>query len=141
MIVKIYLGLSLVVLWAVWGQFIFRQFLGPAYISQDLQAPSYVVGTNDRVLIYFTCHFQGGSLCFSFFCLLVSSVSNFCPDTRGLWWTPFRLTCSVVLWGGRKQRPPGGEKGESKRGESSQASNLARKKKWILKIGFLKIQN
>ena len=82
-IVKIYLGLSLVLLWAVWGQFIFGQFLGLAYISQDLQAPSYVVGTKYRVLIYCTCHFQGGSLCFSFFCLLVSSVSNFCPDRRG----------------------------------------------------------
>ena len=35
-IVKIYLGLSLVLLWAVWGQFIFGQFLGTAYISQDL---------------------------------------------------------------------------------------------------------
>ena len=35
-IVKIYLGLSLVVLWAVWGQFVFGWFLGPAYISQDL---------------------------------------------------------------------------------------------------------
>ena len=34
-IVKIYLGLSLV-LWILWGQFIFGQFLGPAYISQDL---------------------------------------------------------------------------------------------------------
>ena len=33
--VKIYLGLSLVVLWAVWCQFIFM-FLGPPYISQDL---------------------------------------------------------------------------------------------------------
>ena len=42
-----------------------------------------VVGTNYRVLIYCTCHFQGGSLCFSFFCFLVSSVSNFCPDTIG----------------------------------------------------------
>ena len=51
-IVKIYLGLSLVLLWVLWGQFIFGQFLGPAYISQDLQAPSYVVGTNHRVLIY-----------------------------------------------------------------------------------------
>ena len=80
-IVKIYLGLSLVVLQAVWGQFIFGQFLGPAYISQDLQAPSYVVSTNYRVLIYCTCHFQGGSLGFSF-CLLVSSVSDFCPDTQ-----------------------------------------------------------
>ena len=34
-IVKMYLGLSLL-LWALWGQFIFGYFLGPAYISQDL---------------------------------------------------------------------------------------------------------
>ena len=88
-IVKIYLGLSLVVLWAVWGQFIFGQFLGLAYISQDLQAPSYVVSTNYRVLIYCTCPFQGGSLGFSF-CLLVSSVSDFRPDTRRRWWTLFQ---------------------------------------------------
>ena len=88
-IVKIYLGLSLVLLWAVWGQFIFRQFFGPAYISQGLQAPSYVVGTNYRVLTYCICHFQGSFLCSSFFCLLVSSVSDFCPDTRGRWWTLF----------------------------------------------------
>ena len=79
-IVKIYLVLSLVLLWVLWGQLIFGQFLGPAYISQDLQAPSYVVSTNDRVLIHCTCHFQG---CFSFFCLLVSSVSEFCPDIKG----------------------------------------------------------
>ena len=81
-IVKIYLGLSQVLLWVLWGQFIFRQFLNLAYISQDLQPPSYVVGTNNRVLIYCTCHFQGGTLCFSFFCLLVSSVSDFLPDTK-----------------------------------------------------------
>ena len=90
MIVKIYLGLSLVLLWALWCQFIFGQFLGPAYISQDLQAPSYVVGTNYRVLIYCICHFQDDSLCFSFFCLLVSSVSDFQPDTRGRWWILFQ---------------------------------------------------
>ena len=90
-IVKIYLGLSLVLLCVLWGQFIFTQFLGPAYISQDLQAPSYVVSTNDRVLIYCICHFQGGFLCFSFFCLLISSVSNFHPDTRGRWWTLFKV--------------------------------------------------
>ena len=88
-IVKIYLGLTLVLLWAVWGQFIFGQFLGPVYISQDLQAPSYVVGTNYRVLIYCICHFQSSSLSFSF-CLLVSSVSDFRPDTRGRWWTLFQ---------------------------------------------------
>ena len=57
---------------------------------------------NDWVLIYCTCHFQGSSLCFSFVCLLVSSVSNFCPDTRGaVVDTFFRLTCSVALWEGR----------------------------------------
>ena len=81
-IVKIYLGLSLVVLWVLWGQVSFGQFLGPAYISQDLQPPSYVVTTNDRVLIYCTCRFQSGSLCFSFLCLLVSSVSDFRPDPK-----------------------------------------------------------
>ena len=32
----------------------------------------------------------------------------------------------------------GGEKGESKGGESSQASNFAPESKWVLKIGFLK---
>ena len=42
------------------------------------------------------------SVYFRFFCLLVSSVSNFHPDTRwGVVVTFFRLTCSVVLWGGR----------------------------------------
>ena len=82
-IVKLYLELSLMLLWALWSQFTFGQFLGLAYISQDLQAPSCVSGTNYRVLIYCTCHFQGGSLCFTF-CLLVSSVSDFHPDTRGV---------------------------------------------------------
>ena len=52
------------------------------YFSRS-KDPSYVVGTNDRVLIYCTCHYQGGSLRFSFFCLLVSSVSDFRPDTKG----------------------------------------------------------
>ena len=35
-IVKIYLGLSLELLQTVWGQFIYREFLGPAYTSQGL---------------------------------------------------------------------------------------------------------
>ena len=29
------------------------------------------------------CSFPGGSLCYSFFCLLVSSVSGFHSDTKG----------------------------------------------------------
>ena len=33
------------------------------------------------------------------------------------------------------------KKGECKGGESSQASNLASKLKWVLKTGFLKVQN
>ena len=41
------------------------------------------------------------SVCFGFFCLLVSSVSNFHPDSRGEGGHLSRLTCSVVLWGGR----------------------------------------
>ena len=77
-VVQIYLGLSLM-LWAVWSQ----------SFSDSSLVPSYVVGTFYMVLIYCTCHFQGGSLCFSFFCLLVSSESEFQPDTRGRWWTLF----------------------------------------------------
>ena len=42
---------------------------------------------------------------FDFFCLLVSSGSNFFPDTRKAVVDSFffflRLTCSVALWGGR----------------------------------------
>ena len=34
--VKISLGLSLELLWTVWGQFIFRSFLDLVYTSQDL---------------------------------------------------------------------------------------------------------
>ena len=53
------------------------------------------------------CSFQGVSLCYSFFCLLVSSVSGSRPDTKGtvedtFFFFFFRLTCSVMLWGGRE---------------------------------------
>ena len=53
------------------------------------------------------CSFQGVSLCYSFFCLLVSSVSGSCPDTKGtvedtIFFFFFRLTCSAALWGGRE---------------------------------------
>ena len=48
-----------------------------------------------------------GSLFYSFFCLLVSSVSGPCPDTKGtvedtFFFFFFRLTCSVTLRGGRE---------------------------------------
>ena len=46
--------------------------------------------------------------CYSFFCLLVSSMSGFRPDTKGtvedtfFFFFFFRLTCSVALRGGRE---------------------------------------
>ena len=53
------------------------------------------------------CSFQGSSLCYSFFCLLVSSVSGSRPDTKGTvedtFFFFFRRTCSVALWGGRER--------------------------------------
>ena len=65
------------------------------YFSRSI-GPSYVVDTNYRVLIYCNCHFQGGSLCFSF-CLLVFSVSIFALMQGGGGGHFFRFTCSVVL--------------------------------------------
>ena len=40
-------------------------------------------------------------LYFGFLCLQISSVCNLCPDTGVKGGHLFRLTCSVVLWGGR----------------------------------------
>ena len=74
-----------------------RGFLVPLHF-QCLVSVSY------RVLICCTCLFQSGSLFFvyfSFFCLQVSSMSNFSPDTRGWRWSLIRLSCSVVLWWAR----------------------------------------
>ena len=53
------------------------------------------------------CSFQGISLCYSFFCLLVSSVSGSSPDTKGMvedtiFLVLFRLNCSAALWGGKE---------------------------------------
>ena len=126
-IVKIYLEFSLVLLCVLWSQLIFCQFLGPAYISQDLQAPSYVVSTNDRVLIHclslprrfpllqlllfaglFSCRLWGRTDSDTTEVTQQQqqqSVSNFHSDTKGAvvdtFFSFFRLTCSVALWGGR----------------------------------------
>ena len=88
-IVKIYLGffsgvvvgiMGSVHFWIVpWYGLYFSSSLGPFLCSRYY----------NRVLVYCTCHFQGDSLCFSFPCLLISSVSGFRPDTRGRWWTRF----------------------------------------------------
>ena len=99
---KIYLGISLELLREVQGQLSFRQFLVPAYTSsQGLQVPSNVANANYKVLICCSCHFQSGSLFFVYFgflCLQVSSVSNFCPDTRGQKWSLIQahlFSCAV----------------------------------------------
>ena len=74
------------------------------FFSRSLGPFQCLVNANYSVLICCTCHFQCSSLFFVYFgflCLHVSSVSNFCPDTRGKGGHLFRLTCPVVLWGGR----------------------------------------
>ena len=53
------------------------------------------------VELEFFCRFQSCSLCFSFFCVLASSVSNFHPDTWGWWWVLFYTHLFSRLWGGR----------------------------------------
>ena len=101
---KIYLGISLELLRAVWGQFSFRQFLVPAYTStQGLQVPSSVASANYRVLICCSYHFRSHSLFFilaSFVCKSLQYLTS--ALTQGAEGGHlFRLTCSVVLWGGR----------------------------------------
>ena len=97
----IHVGISLELLWAVFGQFSFRYFLVPAYTSQSLQAASNVVSANYRVLICCTCHFQS-SLLFILASVrrspqcLISALTQ-----EGEGGPLFRLTCSVVLRGGR----------------------------------------
>ena len=69
----------------------FSRFIGPL---------QFLVNVNYRVLISCTCHFQNDSLFFVYFgflCLQVSSVSNICPDTRGLGGHLFRLIYSAVF--------------------------------------------
>ena len=104
-IVKIYLGTSLALLRAVWGQFSFRQFLVPAYISQGLQAPSNaqsVLSTGFQSVAPVISRVAPSSLfilasavCKSLQCL-ISTVTH-----GGGGGHLFKLTCSVVLLIGR----------------------------------------
>ena len=86
-IVKMYLGISLELLRALWGQF--SQIVPCSslyFFSRSIGPFQCLVNANYRVLIYCTCHFQSGSLFFvysDFLYLQVSSVSNFHPDARG----------------------------------------------------------
>ena len=97
---KIYLGISLELQRAVWGQFNFRQFHVPAYSSsRGLQAPSNVVSANYRVYSVVPVPSKVvPSVYFGLFCLQVSSVSSFCPDTRGPRWSLIQahlFSCAV----------------------------------------------
>ena len=73
------------------------------FFSRSIGPFQCLVNANYRVLICCTCHFQSGSLLF----ILASSV---CKSLQYLTSTLtqgsegghlFRLTCSIVLWGGR----------------------------------------
>ena len=73
------------------------------FFSRSIGPFQCLVNANYRVLICCTCHFQSSSLLF----ILASSV---CKSLQGLILPLtqggegghlFRLTCSVVLWGGR----------------------------------------
>ena len=91
-IVKIFLGISLELLQVVWGQFgvssvsdssLFQLTLLKIYRPLPMQSM-----LTTGILICCTCHFQNDFLyLFGFFCLQVSSVSNFCPDTRRQRWS------------------------------------------------------
>ena len=104
-IVKTYLRLSLELLWTVCGSSfsdssLVRLVLLTVYWALRMQsvlttgAAIAPVSSKAVPTVYFS------------FCLLVSSVSNFRPATRGkvvftFSFFFFVLTCSIVLWGGR----------------------------------------
>ena len=76
----------------------------PRFFSRSIGPFQWLVSANYRSLICCTCHFQSSSLFFVYFvflCLQVASVSNSTLTEGGEGGHLFRLTCSVVLWGGR----------------------------------------
>ena len=99
-IVKIYLGISLELLWALGGQFSFRQFLVPAYTSQYLQAPSNVAGVNYRDFNLLHLLLPKWLPLFIWLLLFVGLFSVQFPQ-GGRGGLLFRLTSSIVLWGRR----------------------------------------
>ena len=103
--VKIYLGISLeLFVEGKVGSVLFQIVpCSSLYFSRSIFPFQCLVNINDRVLIHCTCHLQSGSLFF----ILASSVckslqcviSTLTQGGKG--GQLFRLTCSVVLWGGR----------------------------------------
>ena len=91
-IVKICLGISLELLWTVWGQFpasdssLFQLVV----VSRSVGPHQCLVNVNYRILICCAFPFRSVSLFFVYFGFLylqVSSVSNFHPDTRRRRWS------------------------------------------------------
>ena len=82
---KLYLGISLQLLRAVWGQLVSdRSFFQLVLVLKVYRPFQCLVNDNYRILICCTCHFHNSSLFSNFASLLqVSSVSNLHPDTRG----------------------------------------------------------
>ena len=85
------------------GQFQIVPCSGLYFFSRSIGHFQCLVSANYKLLICFNCHFQSGSCFF----ILISSV---CKSLQCLFATLtqadesghlFRLTCSVVLWGGR----------------------------------------
>ena len=91
-IAKIYLGISLELLRAVWGSVQFQVVPCSSlyFFSISIGPFQCLISVNYRVLICCTCPFQSSSLFFvyfGFFCLQVSSGSNFHLDSRGQRWS------------------------------------------------------
>ena len=94
-IVKIYLGLSLV----LFGYCGFSSFLASSLVQLiflKIYRPLPMQSVLTTGFLSIACSFQGGSLCYSFFCLLVSSVSDFRPDTKGMVVDTFFFLGSLV---------------------------------------------
>ena len=89
---------------AVWGQFSFRQFLFQLILLLKVYRPfQCLVNANHRVLICCTYHFQNASLFILASCVCKSLQCLISALTQGgEGGHLLRLTCSVVLWGGRK---------------------------------------
>ena len=73
------------------------------FFSRSIGPFQCLVNANYRVLICCICHFQSCSLFFVYFgflCLQVTSVSNFCPDTKGQRWSLIQahlFSCTVEM--------------------------------------------
>ena len=102
-IVKVYLGISLQLLWALWGQFQIFPYSSLYLFSRSICPLQCWDNVNYRVLICCTSPFQNCSL---FFILVVSVckslqrlISTLTQGGEG--GQLFRLICLVVLWGRR----------------------------------------